>query len=77
MAEWTLLEAINQAFAWELGHDENVVVLGEDVGINGGVFRATDGYMSSQHNIAPIETPFTSPIGRASTPLESATGGRG
>ena len=41
MAEWTLLEAVNRAFATEMARDDDVVVLGEDVGINGGVFRAT------------------------------------
>lgn len=43
MADITLLEAVTQALAYELQHDENVVVFGEDVGKNGGVFRATDG----------------------------------
>jgi pyruvate dehydrogenase E1 component beta subunit len=43
MAEVNLIEAVNMALAWELAHDESVVVLGEDVGVNGGVFRATQG----------------------------------
>jgi 2-oxoisovalerate dehydrogenase E1 component beta subunit len=43
MAKVTMIEAINRAHAWEMAHDPNVVVLGEDVGINGGVFRATAG----------------------------------
>jgi pyruvate dehydrogenase E1 component beta subunit len=43
MAKVTMIEAINMAHAWEMAHDESVVVLGEDVGINGGVFRATAG----------------------------------
>ncbi len=38
-----MLEAINRAHAWEMAHDPTVVVLGEDVGLNGGVFRATAG----------------------------------
>ena len=37
----TLIEAITQALAYEMRHDDAVVVLGEDVGVNGGVFRAT------------------------------------
>lgn len=41
MSEITLVEAINQALAYEMTADKNVVVLGEDVGVNGGVFRAT------------------------------------
>lgn len=43
MPDITLLEAVTQALAFEMAHDENVVVFGEDVGKNGGVFRATAG----------------------------------
>lgn len=43
MADITLVEAVTQALAYELACDENVVVFGEDVGKNGGVFRATAG----------------------------------
>ncbi|MDF1757248.1 MAG: alpha-ketoacid dehydrogenase subunit beta [Legionellaceae bacterium] len=43
MADITLVEAVTQALAYELANDENVVVFGEDVGKNGGVFRATAG----------------------------------
>jgi 2-oxoisovalerate dehydrogenase E1 component beta subunit len=43
MPDITLVEAVTQALAYELEHDENVVVFGEDVGKNGGVFRATAG----------------------------------
>ena len=39
----TLVEAVNMALHWEMEHDENVVVLGEDIATNGGVFRATVG----------------------------------
>ena len=38
-----MIEAINRAQAWEMTRDPSVVVLGEDVGVNGGVFRATTG----------------------------------
>ena len=41
MSNLTLVEAVNQALAWEMAHDDSVVVFGEDVGLNGGVFRAT------------------------------------
>mgnify|MGYP001266219489 CR=1 FL=1 len=43
MAEVTLIDALTMAMAWELEHDPSVIVLGEDVGVNGGVFRATAG----------------------------------
>jgi len=43
MPKVTMVEAIAMAQAWELAHDPSVVVLGEDVGKSGGVFRATQG----------------------------------
>ena len=43
MPEITLVEAVNMALAHAMTNDEDVVVLGEDVGVNGGVFRATAG----------------------------------
>lgn len=43
MPDITLVEAVTQALAYELAKDENVIVFGEDVGKNGGVFRATVG----------------------------------
>ncbi len=45
MAEMTLVEAVNLALAYEMKADKSVVVLGEDVGKNGGVFRATQGLL--------------------------------
>ncbi|KJF83056.1 alpha-ketoacid dehydrogenase subunit beta [Photobacterium angustum] len=41
MADITLIEAVNLALHYEMQHDPNVVILGEDIGENGGVFRAT------------------------------------
>ena len=43
MPDITLLEAVTQALAFELAHDKDVVIFGEDVGKNGGVVRATEG----------------------------------
>jgi len=43
MPEVTLVEAVNLALARALEEDGRVVLLGEDVGVNGGVFRATAG----------------------------------
>lgn len=45
MAEITLVEAINLALAYEMQADPTVVVLGEDIAKNGGVFRATVGLL--------------------------------
>ena len=58
MAAITLIEAITQALAWELQHDESVVVLGEDVGVNGGVFRATAGLQQTFGSERVIDTPL-------------------
>jgi pyruvate dehydrogenase E1 component beta subunit len=38
-----MVEAITMAHGWEMQHDPSVVVIGQDVGANGGVFRATAG----------------------------------
>ncbi len=43
MARVALIEAVTMALAWEMKNDDRVVILGEDVGVNGGVFRATAG----------------------------------
>ncbi len=43
MAQLTLVEAINLALAQEMERDDRVMLIGEDIGINGGVFRVTEG----------------------------------
>src|SRR5215468_8904390 len=43
MPQITLIEGVTMALAYEMSHDSSVVVLGQDVGVNGGVFRATAG----------------------------------
>ena len=43
MAEMTMIEAIRSTLGAALEADERVIVLGQDVGVNGGVFRATEG----------------------------------
>lgn len=45
MTDCSLLEAVNLALARALADDPRVVLLGEDVGVNGGVFRATNGLL--------------------------------
>jgi len=45
MPEVTLVEAITQALDYELTHNPDVILLGEDIGTNGGVFRATEGLL--------------------------------
>jgi pyruvate dehydrogenase E1 component beta subunit len=58
MAEVTLIEAINLALARALSDDPNVVVLGEDVGVNGGVFRATVGLQQRFGAQRVVDTPL-------------------
>lgn len=54
----TLIEAVNQALDYELAADPDVVVFGEDVGLDGGVFRATVGLMQKYGNNRIIDTPL-------------------
>jgi pyruvate dehydrogenase E1 component beta subunit len=58
MAAITLIEAVNMAMAYEMGVDKDVVVFGEDVGLNGGVFRATDGLQAKFGEDRVFDTPL-------------------
>src|ERR1700685_2030254 len=58
MAQLTMVEAINMAHAWEMERDPTVVVLGEDVGANGGVFRATLGLQQRFGKTRVQDTPL-------------------
>ena len=51
-------QAITQALAYEMRNDPAVVVLGEDVGVNGGVFRATAGLQQTFGSERVIDTPL-------------------
>ncbi len=65
MAEMTMIQAIKDAMHTELKNDENVLVFGEDVGLNGGVFRATEGLQAEFGEDRVFDTPLA----------ESAIGG--
>jgi len=54
----TLVEAVNLALHRALQDDENVVILGEDVGTNGGVFRATEGLKDAFGCRRVMDTPL-------------------
>jgi 2-oxoisovalerate dehydrogenase E1 component beta subunit len=58
MANQTLVQAVNSALREEMKRDERVLVLGEDVGINGGVFRATDGLYQEFGATRVLDTPL-------------------
>ena len=59
MAELTLVEAVNDALHAELARDPNVLVLGEDVGRAGGVFRATAGLRDAFGADRCVDTPLS------------------
>jgi pyruvate dehydrogenase E1 component beta subunit len=58
MAEINLVEAINHALAEEMTRDPDVVLLGEDIGVDGGVFRATVGLLARFGAERVIDTPL-------------------
>lgn len=58
MAQKTMIQAITDALAVELEKDENVLVFGEDVGKNGGVFRATEGLQEKFGEDRVFDTPL-------------------
>lgn len=58
MAKMTLIQAINDALKVAMRRDPNVLVMGEDVGVNGGVFRATDGIYTEFGADRAIDTPL-------------------
>ena len=55
----TLVDAINEALSQEMQADERVVCLGEDVGLNGGVFRVTEGLQKAFGAERVIDTPLS------------------
>lgn len=59
MEKITLIEAIRQGLAYELERDPSVVVFGEDVGLNGGVFRATEGLQARFGKNRVFDTPLS------------------
>lgn len=58
MPDITLLEAVTQALAYELNQDKDMIVFGEDVGKNGGVFRATAGLQKRFGERRVFDTPL-------------------
>ncbi len=58
MAEKLLIQAVHDAIDEAMDEDERVVVLGEDVGARGGVFRATDGLLEKYGRGRVIDTPL-------------------
>lgn len=58
MAKMTMVQAIKLALQQEMARDDSVIVLGEDVGVDGGVFRATDGLINQFGEERVLDTPL-------------------
>ncbi|PYZ97827.1 alpha-ketoacid dehydrogenase subunit beta [Alteribacter lacisalsi] len=58
MAQMTMIQAITDAMRTELKNNEDVLVFGEDVGQNGGVFRATEGLQKEFGEDRVFDTPL-------------------
>ena len=62
MAELTMVEALNLALDQEMERDDSVLVLGEDVGVDGGVFRVTKGLIDKYGEGRVIDTPLAESV---------------
>ena len=58
MAQMTMIQAITDALRTEMRNDPKVLVFGEDVGVNGGVFRATEGLQKEFGEDRIFDTPL-------------------
>ena len=74
MTNMTIVQAVNSALENELEKDKRVMILGEDVGVNGGVFRATDGLQQKFGANRVIDTPL-SELGIIGTSIGLAVNG--
>ena len=54
----TVIQSITEALDQKLAEDDRVMLLGEDIGINGGVFRATDGLLEKYGSDRVVDTPL-------------------
>jgi hypothetical protein len=75
MANLTLVQAINLALAQEMEADDRVIILGEDVGKNGGVFRVTEGLQARFGVERVIDSPLAE-SGIIGTAIGMAIAGR-
>ncbi|MCI0526750.1 MAG: alpha-ketoacid dehydrogenase subunit beta, partial [Nitrospira sp.] len=58
MPKLNMVQAINLALKEEMARDEDIVVLGEDVGKDGGVFRVTEGLLEQFGPKRVVDTPL-------------------
>src|SRR3989442_16023526 len=59
MAKLDLVQAINLALRQEMENDDRIILLGEDVGLNGGVFRVTDNLQKKFGADRVVDTPLS------------------
>jgi pyruvate dehydrogenase E1 component beta subunit len=59
VTELTLVQAVNRGLAEAMRSDPDVLLLGEDIGVNGGVFRATEGLFKEFGGDRVIDTPLS------------------
>jgi pyruvate dehydrogenase E1 component beta subunit len=59
MPNWTMIQALNNALALELERDPRLVLFGEDIGKNGGVFRVTDELQARFGEERVFDTPIS------------------
>ena len=58
MATMTYLQAISDAMRQEMRNDERVLVMGEDIGVFGGAFKVTDGFVDEFGSSRVMDTPL-------------------
>src|SRR5439155_19152141 len=58
MPALTMIQALNRALKQEMAKDDSVIVLGEDVGVDGGVFRVTEGLLKAFGEERVLDTPL-------------------
>ncbi len=58
MAKMTMVQALNLALQQEMEKDDRIIILGEDVGVDGGVFRVTDGLINQFGDQRVLDTPL-------------------
>jgi pyruvate dehydrogenase E1 component beta subunit len=58
MTKMTMVQALNLALQQELRNDPDVIILGQDVGLDGGVFRVTDGLIQEFGEERVVDTPL-------------------
>jgi len=58
MARMTMVQALNLGLRQEMEKDDSVIVLGEDVGLDGGVFRVTEGLIDQYSDQRVVDTPL-------------------